>query len=268
MKNKHNNQEMQQCGIYTIKNMINNKVYVGSTRTNFKKRLYQHLLDLEKEKHCNKHLQNSYFKYGKDNFQFEIQEIIESDMLISYFLAKEQFYIDYYSSSISSYGYNIISYSDIEIDSFILKNMISEEAINYLKDIFIERGCIKEDIDIIFENDNVENIIDLFDELFSEGNEESYLFRQFIIININHKEKNMWQYPTLYINKCIETNCKYCDIHNNYCKYQESYFKDMEIDDISNCIYSYEYETELDALFDEHIYYHRKKYLKDIDKED
>jgi group I intron endonuclease len=248
MKNNNNNQEMQQCGIYIIRNLINDKIYVGSTKTNFKQRLYNHLRDLENGEHCNKHLQNSYFKYGEYNFQFEIQEVIASIMPINYFLAKEQFYINYYNSNINSYGYNITTYSDVEIDNFIFKDMISEEAIDYLKNIFIERGCIKKDIDFIFENDTVEKIIELFDELFSEGEEESYQFKQFIIVNTNQKEKNMWQYPTLYVNKCIESNCIFYDKYNNYCKYHKSQFEDIETEDISNCPYFYKYETELDGL--------------------
>lgn len=58
-------------GIYYIKNIINNRIYIGST-SNFKKRFYQHKKLLEYNKHFNKYLQNSYNFHGKEVFIFEI----------------------------------------------------------------------------------------------------------------------------------------------------------------------------------------------------
>ena len=43
---------MDKCGIYTITNTIDNKVYVGYA-TNFRKRKAAHLSDLRKNKHKN-----------------------------------------------------------------------------------------------------------------------------------------------------------------------------------------------------------------------
>jgi group I intron endonuclease len=63
-------------GIYKIVNKINGKYYVGST-TNFNKRKSDHIKRLNGGYHINKHLQSSWNKYGKDNFEFVLVEFIE-----------------------------------------------------------------------------------------------------------------------------------------------------------------------------------------------
>lgn len=50
-------------GIYIIKNILNNKIYVGST-IDIKKRWRDHKWHLKENKHHNSHLQASYNKYG------------------------------------------------------------------------------------------------------------------------------------------------------------------------------------------------------------
>ncbi len=62
-------------GIYRILNTKNNKFYIGSS-TNLRKRLYEHYRELSQGIHCNKHLQSSWIKYGKDGFKFQILKII------------------------------------------------------------------------------------------------------------------------------------------------------------------------------------------------
>lgn len=89
-------------GIYTITNLINRKVYVGSAY-NFKRRFKAHCSTLKNNIHRNKKLQNSYNKYGKDNFKFEILE--ECDIEFIYF--KEYICINILNSCNSEYGYNI-----------------------------------------------------------------------------------------------------------------------------------------------------------------
>ena len=55
-------------GIYIIKNIVNNKIYIGSTK-NFKKRIKEHLLLLNNNAHSNKKLQNAINKYTFVNFK-------------------------------------------------------------------------------------------------------------------------------------------------------------------------------------------------------
>lgn len=82
---------MKIIGIYEIKNLINNKSYIGSS-LNINKRKIAHFSYLRRNNHPNKHLQNSYNKYGVDNFKFNILEICVIENIIE----KEQFYIDNY----------------------------------------------------------------------------------------------------------------------------------------------------------------------------
>lgn len=67
--------------IYVIRNIINSRIYLGST-TNFEDRKRRHLQDLERGNHHNLHLQYAYKKYGKEAFEFEAlyeSEDIKSD---------------------------------------------------------------------------------------------------------------------------------------------------------------------------------------------
>ncbi len=56
---------MLATGVYLIKNKYNNKIYVGSTSISFNSRFSAHLKELNGNRHRNKHLQQSYNKYGK-----------------------------------------------------------------------------------------------------------------------------------------------------------------------------------------------------------
>jgi group I intron endonuclease len=76
-------------GVYQIRNLVNGKRYVGSS-INLKKREKEHIGNLKKNRHINFHLQNSWNKYGENNFIFEILEKCQSEKL----LEKEQFYIN------------------------------------------------------------------------------------------------------------------------------------------------------------------------------
>lgn len=90
------------CGIYKITNTINNKVYVGSS-INLKGREYKHFWMLEKGFHDNHYLQNSFDKYGKENFIFEIIDFCEHKQLIS----RENELIKFYGANNLDKGYNL-----------------------------------------------------------------------------------------------------------------------------------------------------------------
>lgn len=57
--------------IYQIKNLVNNKVYIGQT-FNIENRFNTHVQQLNTNTHINPHLQSSFNKYGMDNFKFSI----------------------------------------------------------------------------------------------------------------------------------------------------------------------------------------------------
>lgn len=81
----------KKSGIYCIKNIINQKLYIGKSN-NLLKRKNQHFRQLALNAHFNQHLQNAYNKYGCNNFEFTVIEYIEPQNL----LAREQYYIDLY----------------------------------------------------------------------------------------------------------------------------------------------------------------------------
>lgn len=76
-------------GIYKITNIINNKIYVGQS-IDIYDRWKQHINKLKNNKHVNKYLQRSFNKYGENNFNFEVIEECNSDLLNE----KEQYHMD------------------------------------------------------------------------------------------------------------------------------------------------------------------------------
>jgi group I intron endonuclease len=63
-------------GIYKITNKLNGDFYIGSSTDCFR-RFYQHVNKLEKNQHVNKRFQNSWNKYGKEFFQFEVVQEVQ-----------------------------------------------------------------------------------------------------------------------------------------------------------------------------------------------
>lgn len=85
-------------GIYKITNLINNKIYVGSTN-NFTYRKYSH-----KNKKNNTVISRAIHKYGWDNFTFDILEYCDSKFLA----IRENYYFDLLQPFIDNNGYNIL----------------------------------------------------------------------------------------------------------------------------------------------------------------
>lgn len=67
--------------IYKIRNVVNDKFYVGSTN-NTKVRFRNHRRLLRKGKHHCKHLQAAWTKYGEDCFKFEVVEEVKDDFTL------------------------------------------------------------------------------------------------------------------------------------------------------------------------------------------
>lgn len=90
-------------GIYCIRNIVNNKRYIGSTYLSFGDRRDVHFAMLRNGKHHSKLLQDDYNKYGENNFLFEIIEEVYSDISDDYY-NREKFYIEKFDSFNSGYN--------------------------------------------------------------------------------------------------------------------------------------------------------------------
>ena len=64
---------MLNIGIYKIKNLQTNKVYIGSSN-DLEKRKKQHFSELREKRHINKELQKDFSLYGENNFRFQVVE--------------------------------------------------------------------------------------------------------------------------------------------------------------------------------------------------
>ena len=93
------------CGIYQIKNLINNKIYIGST-IHFKVRWNEHTNALKQNRHHSILLQRAWNKYGGEAFEFSIIEIVkDKDDLYKI----EQLWLDATKCYYPEMGYNICS---------------------------------------------------------------------------------------------------------------------------------------------------------------
>lgn len=70
---------MKGSGIYKIRNIVNDKLYVGSS-CSMQERKTKHIRDLRLNKHHSPKLQNAWNKYGENNFVFEV---IKEGIIIS-----------------------------------------------------------------------------------------------------------------------------------------------------------------------------------------
>lgn len=91
------------CGVYAIRNLVNGKMYIGSTTVSFSSRWQSHKKRLKNNNHHSSHLQNAYNKYGKDNFEYQILEITTPETA----RIKEGYYINKYQTLNPTFGYNI-----------------------------------------------------------------------------------------------------------------------------------------------------------------
>lgn len=89
--NVENPEDLKASGVYCLEYLINGKMYIGSTKMKFIRRLQEHIRKLKIDKHHNTHLQNTVSKYGLENFQFKILEIVED---ISTLREREKYFID------------------------------------------------------------------------------------------------------------------------------------------------------------------------------
>lgn len=89
IKNQEYFNIQRQYGIYAIRCLKNDRIYIGSTKQSFRARFSNHCKFLSQGKLSNKELQNDYNLYGSENFQFEIISIIMKEENIE--IGEQQF---------------------------------------------------------------------------------------------------------------------------------------------------------------------------------
>lgn len=87
-------------GVYAIKNLVNSKMYIGSSY-DFKRRFRSHKAEFRSNDHHNIKLQRAWNKHGSENFAFEKLIVCSKEDLIMY----EQRAIDIFD--VINNGYNI-----------------------------------------------------------------------------------------------------------------------------------------------------------------
>ena len=73
---KQYKQTLQPMGIYQIRNIVNGKIFIGSSK-NLDGRLNRNRFQLEQGLHMNKELQNDYNQFGEGKFSFEVLDYLE-----------------------------------------------------------------------------------------------------------------------------------------------------------------------------------------------
>ena len=93
------------CGVYLIRNTVNQKVYVGSSR-HIPQRWKEHFGELSQGKHDNPKLMNAFRKYGSGAFKLEVALTCPPEEL----LHREQAVMD--SLNAVESGYNLADRAD------------------------------------------------------------------------------------------------------------------------------------------------------------
>ena len=88
------------CGIYSIKNLINNQYYIGQA-VDIKRRWRREKYELNCEEQAwNLHLQRAWNKYGAENFEFSVVELCSQEQLDE----REKFWILFYDAYHNGYN--------------------------------------------------------------------------------------------------------------------------------------------------------------------
>lgn len=91
--------------VYAIRNIKNEKHYIGITSMTMKFRTVAHLCSLRGNRHTNEYLQNAYNKYGEESF--EIITLYRDANSLESLQQMEAVYCELYNSHDSDFGYNL-----------------------------------------------------------------------------------------------------------------------------------------------------------------
>lgn len=147
--------------IYKITNKVNGKSYIGQTRYTLEFRWKQHL-----HKKDNVYFHNAIHKYGKDNFQLEILEECDVELLDS----REMYYINKYNTF--KEGYNLTIGGDGN------RRLILDNKYDEIKELYLS-GFSSNKIAVLFKVDK-STIVKILIQLGVKIRKNN--------LNINHQE--------------------------------------------------------------------------------
>jgi group I intron endonuclease len=101
--------------VYEIRNIVNDKRYVGQSSQKDQQRLWEHKTYLKKGTHQNRHLQRAWNKYGEENFLISILDECSS---LDELNRLETHYVNLHKTLDRTFGYNIRGPGD---NKFMLK---------------------------------------------------------------------------------------------------------------------------------------------------
>ena len=119
------------CGIYQIRNIINNKKIIGQS-VDIRGRWISHKNRLRRGIHINKHLQRAWNKYGENNFKFEFLYLCPSTDL-----NKEEIrLIKEHNTFDKNFGYNLTTGGESPVMSEETKEKIRQSCMGEKHTLF------------------------------------------------------------------------------------------------------------------------------------
>lgn len=194
--------------VYVIINKLNNKFYIGSTKS-FNRRFTKHKSELKHQKHCSNKLQNAFDKYGIDNFKMVILEITEN------YAEKEAEYITKYEADIK--GYNTVNFEN----KYVTLNLTTEQRKK--SDISNSKAVIQLDLEGNYKN-RFNSIIDACVFL---GHENTTNISQVCLGKTKSAYDSIWVYEKDY------------DTHKTYSYRNIRWYKIVKMDILGNNLTSY-----------------------------
>lgn len=140
-------------GIYIIKNIVNNKVYIGQS-VNVIRRNKAEL----NGRSINSYFLSDYKKYGRDAFSASLLESIhyKNKTLMN---EREKYWILKYNSTNEKYGYNISPGCDIRHSKITGSNRISGNGFRYNYIEFLENKDMGKRISFVVKEEDYERLI-------------------------------------------------------------------------------------------------------------
>lgn len=177
------------CGIYCIENLVNHKKYIGQS-VDINSRWETHISTLNNNHHYNLHLQQSWNKYGSENFEFNIIETCDKNLLNE----KEIYWIKKFNSLED--GYNATSGGDN------CSKACSKEVYMYnLDGMFIRKFDSISEAIIYVNGNSITNIVKCCNGDLETAYEHIWKFEYFdnvtpktIALNNKNRKKEIHQY--------------------------------------------------------------------------